>query len=336
LSTAALVARALVVALAAGGGSALAGCGGEGERAAPPAPGAPLAAGEARRLLARHVPELRYAAAEQSFATDVRALAARAVLRDAAGRVVARAPSLDALAGGAVLDAPSPGLPERGDVAYGHAVRDRTGRVWLQYWLFSTDNLQDRGIVRTGRHEGDWELVQVGLDAARRPATLTLAQHSWAERCAWGRRGARPVVFVANGSHASYATPAVHERPWPDPDDEARGDGRRVVPRLEPIGDHEPGWVGWPGRWGGSNAAWWNPVENGSPRGPALQAAGQWADPAGFHARARGCGAGAPPRPAALTAVAVGLPLAALALLVVRRRRRFRGGDRLPTARRPG
>jgi hypothetical protein len=315
------VIRAVVVALAGGGGSALVGCGGEGERAALPAPGPPLAAGEARRLLARHAPELRYAAGEQSFATDVRALAARAVLRDAEGRVVARAPSVDALAGGAVLDAPSSGLPERGDVAYGHTVRDPAGRVWLQYWLFSTDNLQDRGIVRTGRHEGDWELVQVGLDAARRPATLTLAQHSRAEGCAWGRRGARLAVFVANGSHASYATPAVHGRPWPDPNDEARGDGRRVVPRVEPIDDREPGWVAWPGLWGGSKAAWWNPVENSSPRGPAFQAARQWRDPAGFHAGARACGAGAPPRPVALTATAVGLPLAALALLVVRRRR---------------
>jgi len=327
--------RAAIAALAGGGGLAVVGCGGEGERAALPAPGPPLAAGEGRRLLARHVPELRYAASEQSFATDVAALAARAVLRDAAGREVARAPSVDALAGGAVLDAPSSGLTERGDVAYGHAVRDRPGRVWLQYWLFSTDNLQDRGIVRTGRHEGDWELVQVGLDATRRPATLTLAQHSWAEGCAWGRRGPRPVVFVANGSHASYATPAAHQRPWPDPDDEARGDGRRVLPRVAPIGDREPEWVTWPGRWGGSKAAWWNPVENGSPRGPAFQSAGQWRDPAGFHAGARACGSGAPPRPAALTAAAVGLPLAALAIVLLCRRR-SRGRRRVTEGLGPG
>ena len=299
-------------------------CGGGGRGAALPAPGPPLAPTEAARLLSRHVPELRYAAGEQSFATAVRALASRAVLRDREGRVVARAPSVDALAGGAVLDAPSSGLGERGDVAYGHAVQDRVGRVWLQYWLFSTDNLQDRGVVRSGRHEGDWELVQVGLDATRRPATLTLAQHSWAEGCAWGRRGARAVIFVAHGSHASYATPAVHERPWPDPDDEARGDGRRVVPHLEPIGEGKPAWVAWPGLWGGSQAAWWNPAENGSPRGPAFQSAGQWGDPAGFHAAARACGSGAPPRLAALTAAAVVLPLAALAMIVARRRRRRR------------
>ena len=110
-------------------------CGSTGERAALPPPGPPLAPRDAERLLARHVPELRYAAGEQSFATDVRALAARAVLRDADGRVLTRAPSVDALGAGAALDAPSSGLAERGDVAYGHALRDGDGRVWLQYWL---------------------------------------------------------------------------------------------------------------------------------------------------------------------------------------------------------
>ncbi len=33
----------------------------------------------------------------------------------------------------------------------------RTGG-WLQYWLYARDNPQDRGILRTGRHEGDWEV----------------------------------------------------------------------------------------------------------------------------------------------------------------------------------
>jgi hypothetical protein len=51
---------------------------------------------------------------------------------------------------------------------YGHALRDG-GRLWLQYWLFCPDNPQDRGIVRSGRHEGDREMLQVGLGRDGRP-----------------------------------------------------------------------------------------------------------------------------------------------------------------------
>ena len=109
-------------------------------------------------LLAEHRPVLAYDARERDFATSI------ARWRD-------------------------PRAPRR-DVVYGRVVRD-AGRTWLQYWLFSRYNTQDRGIVRTGRHEGDWEFVQIGLDADERPRLITLAQHSWAESCAF--RGARPV-----------------------------------------------------------------------------------------------------------------------------------------------
>ena len=44
------------------------------------------------------------------------------------------------------------GVPPR---VYGHVARER-GQTWLQYWIFYASNPQDRGIVRTGRHEGDW------------------------------------------------------------------------------------------------------------------------------------------------------------------------------------
>lgn len=96
-------------------------------------------------------------------------------------------------------------------------------------------------------------------------------------------------------------------RPWPDPDDEARGDGRVVRPRVDPFGR----WARWPGRWGETEAGL-VPGESSSPRGPAFQDDGPWSDPAGFHARARACASGAPPHPwpvyaaAALAVVAVG------------------------------
>lgn len=103
------------------------------------------------------------------------------------------------------------------DVVYGRVAQEG-GATFLQYWMLYADNPQDRGIVRTGRHEGDWELVQLRMDRAGEPATATYAQHGWAARCGWSGE-----VFVANGSHASYPTAGEHGRPWPDPDDEARG-----------------------------------------------------------------------------------------------------------------
>ena len=106
------------------------------------------------------------------------------------------------------------------DVTYGRRVRGGDGRTWLQFWFLYADNPQDRGIVRTGRHEGDWEVVQLRLGAGGRPDAATFAQHGWAEACPW-----RGTVYVAHGSHASYPRAATHDRPWPDPDDEAPGDG---------------------------------------------------------------------------------------------------------------
>jgi hypothetical protein len=43
-----------------------------------------------------------------------------------------------------------------GERTYGHIARE-DGETWLQYWLFYAYNPQDRGILATGRHEGDWE-----------------------------------------------------------------------------------------------------------------------------------------------------------------------------------
>lgn len=246
-------------------------------------------------LLARHAPELRYDARERDRATAVEALTPRV-----AGASVALRPRV------------SP-LP---DVVYGRAVRDG-GDAFLQYWLLYADNPQDRGIVRTGRHEGDWELVQVRVGPDGRARAATYAQHGWAARCGYDGR-----VFVAHGSHASYATAGEHGRPWPDPDDEARGDGRTVRPQVRPFG----AWVRWPGRWGRTRAGW-VPAESDSPRGPAFQDTGAWRDPAGYHAAARPCSAGAPPHPWSVYAGAAVTAVLLLSGAVLARRRLKRRGS---------
>ena len=164
-----------------------------------------------------------------------------------------------------------------GAFAHEPVVYRREADGWVQFWMLYARNDQDRGVLRTGRHAGDWEMVQVRADGSE----AVFAQHSGAERCPL--RG-RPVVYVANGSHASYFVPGVRDRLWPDPNDEADGRGLRVTPRVEPVGD----WARWPGRWGGARAGW-VPGEMDSPRGPAFQPQGRWSNPEGWAAAARRC-----------------------------------------------
>ena len=107
------------------------------------------------------------------------------------------------------------------------------GGRWLQYWRWHESNRQDRGALRTGRHAGDWELVQVRVDRGEQPVEAVYAQHSGGERCGWPEvrtRGDAPVAYLANGSHAAYFRPGVRDRTFPDPNDEARGHGQRDPP----------------------------------------------------------------------------------------------------------
>ncbi len=218
--------------------------------------------------------------------------------------------------------------PRAGTVAAAPVVYERRSGRWRQWWLLFARNDQDRGIVRTGRHAGDWEMVQVREDAAGRPVEAVFAQHSGAERCPWSAvemRGGRPVVYLARDSHAAYFHPGVRDRMWPDPNDEADGRGLVVRPHVEPITASQPAWMRWPGRWGNARAGW-VPGEMDSPRGPAFQPQGRWSDPEGWARRAQPCTFdrcdSAGECDGRESAIAVAAPaLALLALLVALRRR---------------
>jgi hypothetical protein len=167
--------------------------------------------------------------------------------------------------------------PRHADVCYGSVARDRDGAIWLQYWFFFYNN--DKTFFGIGAHEGDWEMIQLRLGADTVPTAATYAQHREAQALSWSeldRRNADghpvPVVFVARGSHASYARAGEHKLFPGAPPDYADGRGPRVRPRLEIIGDTAPGWASWPGLWGSSGS---------SPRGPSTKR--QWTDPGGFH-----------------------------------------------------
>jgi hypothetical protein len=292
---------------------------------------APASAGPLETaLLKRHRPVLRYDRGERHFAVAVEALASVSEIdRERGGRRRLPTPAFlgARYADGRRAEAedrlvwrrdPSPGRP----VVYGRAARDRDGRLWLQYWLFFTDNPQDRGVARTGRHAGDWELLQLRLGRDRRPVEATFAQHTWAEGCRWRqleRRRAAPVVYVANASHALYPRAGRADRPFPDPNDDADGRGRRVRPPVDVVSSRSPRWMAWPGRWGADGGGW-VPGEQSSPRGPAFQPE-RWDDAGAFHAaEARACGSGPPGRPwqTALTIV-LAAAVAAAALWALRR-----------------
>jgi hypothetical protein len=266
-----------------------------------------------RELLLRHRPVLLWDSQD-----DFRALAADSIavnpgnVLEADGRVVAPGAgggeprlSLDLLSGGIdgvafdgesrFKEGPFPFLAARrlqqqdeyANRVYGRAVRPpASDRTFLQYWIWLYYN--PKHLLGFGRHEGDWELVQVALDRdTEQPVTVTYAQHGRGERkddlsevewescalpCVEGCR--HPKAYVAPFSHASYFEAGTHfYLPGTDNPD---GAIREELVEVEELGD----WVDWPGRWGQQRSS-----ASSSPRSPAHQPS-QW-DPERFEDKAR-------------------------------------------------
>jgi hypothetical protein len=209
------------------------------------------------------------------------------------GRAAAQTDFLDEADTGRQQDAQRLRTQGYADRVYGRVAVSQ-GRTWLQYWLFYYFNPQS--VFGIGAHEGDWEYVQLGLDADGRPEVATYAQHGRGEACPWSAAertttGA-PVVYAARQSHASYYTAGLNPR-GALPDDSHFGRGYQVRPTLEVVGDATP-WLAWRGRWGGTS---------GSPAAPRRQT--MWLDATRFHSEASPCSvaAGAPPAAPAATGV---------------------------------
>lgn len=163
---------------------------------------------------------------------------------------------------------------------HGHVVLTGDG-AWLQYWLFYYYN---NGVFGIGDHEGDWELVQVHLsrDTGYLPDEVVFSQHSYAARCQSGEYetedgyvpgpGGAPIVFVANGSHASYPEEGSYSTEAPlvyDTIDTDIEEVPAVHTTLQDLDLEELSWLYWPGEWGGSGS---------SPQGPAFHGT-QWVEP---------------------------------------------------------
>jgi hypothetical protein len=148
------------------------------------------------------------------------------------------------------------------------------GLEWVQYWLWYLYN--PKRFFVAGEHEGDWEFVQIGYGGGV-PVCMTCSQHkSGGARWWWEieRRGSRPVIYVARGSHANYFEPRKAQT---ELDDEADGTGVE----LDSIDwrDFGPSWVSWPGRWGNSTGS------GTSPESPGCQGV-RWKAPHLYHASA--------------------------------------------------
>ena len=179
---------------------------------------------------------------------------------------------------------------------HGHARKDSQGRLWLQYWLFYYYNdYQLLGPLSGGNHEGDWELVQVRLDAAEQPQQIVYSQHKLAESKTWmvaPRIGNTPLVYVARGSHANYFGKGSHwTGNWFD---QADGKGPQITPALVVLEDRSPAWVLWPGSWGDTKPGILR-LDSSSPVSPGVRP--YWLDPVKLSGTMPKQGAPAPPAP---------------------------------------
>lgn len=173
--------------------------------------------------------------------------------------------------------------PQYRNRLYGHAATDSEGKLWLQYWFFyfyNDFNLIGK-IFGAGRHEGDWEMIQLRIGADGSPDHAAFAQHKHAEVRRWDQVDLlpgteQPIVYVARGSHASYFEPGRHSTgAWPE-----WADGKRRSPQqtLEIVdaGRPEHRWLLWPGHWGDTKPGVL-PFDADSPVGPGVHK--QWKDP---------------------------------------------------------
>ena len=138
------------------------------------------------------------------------------------------------------------GNPAYRERVYGR-VKEDGGRTWLQYWLWCYYN--PKHLLGWGKHEGDWEVVQIGLDGEHaRRADLLPARDRRGARLGQGR--ATRATTRSSTSRRSR-TPATSSpgrtRTW-SASTTPTARSTPVLPTVEEFGS----WSRWTGRWGAS------------------------------------------------------------------------------------
>ena len=137
----------------------------------------------------------------------------------------------------------------------------------LQYWTFYYFN--DGNL---NRHEGDWEMTQVVLDASLEPVSTTFSQHESGVTAQWAdveTDGDHYKVYVARGSHANYyrsysgALGLANDECGDDKELTSDDYGIIMLTGSET-------WLNFMGRWG-SNEGGDSVVGQAGPQGPAYR-----------------------------------------------------------------
>lgn len=173
---------------------------------------------------------------------------------------------------------------------YAHVATDPDypGRLALQYWFFYVYNDWNN------LHEGDWEMIQLDFEAGTAAEALSTgpyevgySQHEGAERADWDEEklelvdGTHPVVYPAAGSHANFFEPALFLGRSAEQGvgcDDTNGPHRELRPAVLSVPNNpseylvEYPWLGFLGRWGEQQIAFYN-----GPTGPNDKT--QWTQP---------------------------------------------------------
>jgi len=143
-----------------------------------------------------------------------------------------------------------------GYTVYARVTRESSFLI-VQYWFFYAYN-----DGQLNQHEGDWEMIEVLLDAEENPISAVYSQHLQGQRVIWADvekiDGTHPKVYVARGSHANYFRP--YQGRLGLENDEVGADGVSLTPSeitLVMLGeqgaDNHPAsqsWLDFQGRWG--------------------------------------------------------------------------------------
>lgn len=92
-----------------------------------------------------------------------------------------------------------------GYIVYARVTSD-AGNFIVQYWFFYAYNN-----AALNQHEGDWEMIEIILDATETPTYAVYSQHFAGERASWNDvekiDQTHPRVYAGLGSHANYFRP---------------------------------------------------------------------------------------------------------------------------------